>query len=39
MVYSDWTRRRRIGGVKYDALVLWHMLVDRSFHSGRAALH
>ena len=28
----------RVGGVKYDALVLEHMLVNRSIHTGRVAL-
>ena len=36
-VYSDWTRRRKFGGVKHVALVLEHMLMNQSFHNGRAA--
>ena len=37
-VYSDWTRRRQFVGVKHDALVLEHVLVNRSIHMGRGAL-
>ena len=33
-VYSDWTRQRQFDGVKHDALVLEHMLVNRSIHTG-----
>ena len=36
-VYSDRTRQRQIDGVKQDALVLEHMLINRSIHTGRVA--
>ena len=36
-VYSDWTRQHQIDGVKHGALVLEHMLINRSIHTGRAA--
>ena len=38
MVYSDWRRQRQFDGVKHDALVLKHMLANRSILTGRAAL-
>ena len=38
MVYSDWTRQRQFDGVKHVALVLKHILITRSIHTGRAAL-
>ena len=34
-VYSDWMRQRQCDGVKHDALVLEHMLVNRSIHTDR----
>ena len=36
-VYSDWTRQRHNDGVKHNALVLEHMLVNRSIQTGRVA--
>ena len=37
-IYLDWMRQRECDGVKHDALVLEHMLINRSIHTGRAAL-
>ena len=34
-VYSDRTRQRKFDGVKHNALVLEHMLINRSIHTGR----
>ena len=36
-VYSDRTRQRQIDGVKHNALVLEHILVNRSIQTGRVA--
>ena len=35
---SDWTRQHQCDGIKQDGLVLDHMLINRSIHTGRAAL-
>ena len=37
MVYSDRTRQRHNDGVKHNALVLEHMLVNRCIQTGRVA--
>ena len=37
MVYSEWTRQRHYDGVKHNALVLEHMLVNRSMHTSLVA--
>ena len=37
-VYTEWTHQRQFDGVKHGALVLEHMLINRSIHIGRAAL-
>ena len=38
MVYSDWTRRCQCDSLKHDALVLEHMLFNRSIHTGCGAI-
>ena len=37
-VYSAWMRRRHCDGVKHDALITGHMLMNQIIHTGRAAL-
>ena len=37
-VSSDWKRPHQFDGVKHDAVVLEHMLINRRIHTGRTAL-